>query len=139
MLGTGSFGRVSLARHVASGRVCAIKALSKANVLKNQQVCIAMLPLWRFCQHTGLFEAEQAQICFRLYPTPAIAVNSLYEQQQLCLQAEHLKAERKVLKLMNFPFVVRLLASFQDDDCVYFVMEYSCGGEFFKHLKAKGR
>ena len=63
----------------------------------------------------------------------------MYEQEQLCLQTEHLKAERNVLKLMNFPFVVRLLASFQDDDCVYFVMEYSCGGEFFKHLKEKGR
>ena len=46
VLGTGSFGRVSLARHVATGRVCAIKALSKATVLKNQQVCTAMMPLW---------------------------------------------------------------------------------------------
>ena len=38
VLGTGSFGRVSLARHIATGRICAIKALSKANVVKNQQV-----------------------------------------------------------------------------------------------------
>ena len=38
VLGTGSFGRVSLARHRATGRVCAIKALSKAHIVKNQQV-----------------------------------------------------------------------------------------------------
>lgn len=38
VLGTGSFGRVSLARHRASGQVCAIKALSKAHIVKNQQV-----------------------------------------------------------------------------------------------------
>ena len=38
VLGTGSFGRVSLARHRASGLVCAIKALSKAHIVKNQQV-----------------------------------------------------------------------------------------------------
>jgi len=38
VLGTGSFGRVSLARHIATERVCAIKALSKANIVKNQQV-----------------------------------------------------------------------------------------------------
>ena len=38
MLGTGSFGRVSLARHRATGMVCAIKALSKAHIVKNQQV-----------------------------------------------------------------------------------------------------
>ncbi|DBB07731.1 TPA: hypothetical protein ACH3X3_009153 [Trebouxia sp. C0006] len=90
ILGTGSFGRVSLARHIATGRICAIKALSKANVVKNQQT-------------------------------------------------EHLRAERDVLTLMNFPFVVQLLTSFHDEECVYFVMEFSCGGEFFRHLKARGR
>ena len=42
VLGTGSFGRVSLATHVATGRICAIKALSKANVIKNQQVGMHM-------------------------------------------------------------------------------------------------
>lgn len=38
VLGTGSFGRVSLARHNATGVMCAIKALSKSHVVKNQQV-----------------------------------------------------------------------------------------------------
>jgi transcription initiation factor TFIID subunit TAF12 len=37
VLGTGSFGRVSLARHRRTGMVCAIKALSKAHIVKNQQ------------------------------------------------------------------------------------------------------
>ena len=40
VLGTGSFGRVSLAQHIATGRICAIKALSKANIVRNQQVCL---------------------------------------------------------------------------------------------------
>ena len=40
MLGTGSFGRVSLAKHTATGQVCAIKALSKQHILKNQQVVL---------------------------------------------------------------------------------------------------
>ncbi|KAL3154499.1 hypothetical protein ABBQ32_013961 [Trebouxia sp. C0010 RCD-2024] len=43
VLGTGSFGRVSLAQHIATGRICAIKALSKANIVRNQQVCPALL------------------------------------------------------------------------------------------------
>ena len=43
VLGTGSFGRVSLAQHIATGRICAIKALSKANIVRNQQVCIGLL------------------------------------------------------------------------------------------------
>ena len=54
-------------------------------------------------------------------------------------QTEHLRAERDVLRLMKFPFVVQLLTCFQDEDCVYLALEYSCGGEFFRHLKARGR
>ena len=38
VLGTGSFGRVSLAKHNITGVMCAVKALSKAHVVKNQQV-----------------------------------------------------------------------------------------------------
>lgn len=47
ILGTGSFGRVSLAQHNATGQICAIKALSKEQILKNQQArsCILLLPL----------------------------------------------------------------------------------------------
>lgn len=38
VIGTGSFGRVSLGRHRATSTVCAIKALSKAHLLKQGQV-----------------------------------------------------------------------------------------------------
>ena len=38
VLGTGSFGRVSLARHRASGQALAIKALSKAHIVRHQQI-----------------------------------------------------------------------------------------------------
>ena len=41
VLGTGSFGRVSLATHKEKGFVCAIKALSKAHIIKNQQASTA--------------------------------------------------------------------------------------------------
>ena len=37
VLGTGSFGRVTLAKHVATGAVVALKALSKAHLIRNQQ------------------------------------------------------------------------------------------------------
>ncbi len=37
ILGTGSFGRVFLAHHKHMGDICAIKALSKAHLVKNQQ------------------------------------------------------------------------------------------------------
>ena len=36
--GAGSFGRVSLARHISSGRTVAIKAMSKAAIIRENQV-----------------------------------------------------------------------------------------------------
>jgi hypothetical protein len=38
VLGTGSFGRVCLARHLRTGSWCAIKTLLKAHIMKHQQV-----------------------------------------------------------------------------------------------------
>ena len=38
VLGTGSFGRVCLARHTPTDSVCAIKSLLKAQIIKNGQV-----------------------------------------------------------------------------------------------------
>lgn len=38
VLGTGSFGRVSLGRHRQTGATCAVKAIPKAHIVKNQQV-----------------------------------------------------------------------------------------------------
>lgn len=90
VLGTGSFGRVSLARHRASGAVCAIKALSKAHIVKNQQI-------------------------------------------------SHLRSERDILRSVDHPLIVRMWGSCQDESCVYFVMDFVAGGEFFSHLKARGR
>ena len=54
-------------------------------------------------------------------------------------QVLHIKAEKEILMSVNFPFVVNLQGTFQDGDCVYLVMEYVVGGEFFTHLRMSGR
>ncbi len=38
ILGTGAFGAVYLARRISDNLICAIKTLSKANIIKNKQV-----------------------------------------------------------------------------------------------------
>ncbi len=55
------------------------------------------------------------------------------------LQVIHLRAERDVLRLVNHPGLVNYLGGFQDSSTVYFIMEYVNGGEFFRHLKLKGK
>lgn len=90
MLGTGSFGRVYLAHHTATGTVCAIKSLLKAQIIKNGQVA-------------------------------------------------HVRSERDILSRSDHPYIVRMHAHFQDEHCIYFVMEFVAGGEFFSHLRSRGQ
>ncbi|KAI9029812.1 camp-dependent protein kinase 10 [Phycomyces nitens] len=89
-LGTGTFGRVYLAKEKGGRRFYAIKVLKKAEIVRLKQV-------------------------------------------------EHINSERQVLSEVNFPFVVQLYTTFQDDIHLYMVQEYVIGGELFRHLRRAGR
>ena len=54
-------------------------------------------------------------------------------------QLEHILCEREVLEALSFPFIVNVYATFQDEDYLYLVLEYSIGGEFFTHLRKANR
>jgi len=89
VIGAGSFGRVSVARHTASGAVCVIKALSKAACIKDGQV-------------------------------------------------RHVIDEKGMLARVSgsgHPFLVNLRGWFQDATCLYLVLDYVAGGEFFSFLR----
>jgi serum/glucocorticoid-regulated kinase 2 len=50
-------------------------------------------------------------------------------------QLEHTIAEKVILSNLNHPFLVSLKIAFQNDDKIYFVMEFMKGGELFQHLR----
>jgi len=54
-------------------------------------------------------------------------------------QVEHVKAEKQILSSISHPFIVDLLASFQDEQRLYLLMEYVNGGELFSYLRREGR
>jgi len=54
-------------------------------------------------------------------------------------QVEHAKYEKQILDEIKCPFVVNLLAFFQDAKNLYLVLEYVRGGEMFTHLRKAGR
>jgi serine/threonine protein kinase len=54
-------------------------------------------------------------------------------------QVEHTKTERRVLEIVNHPFVVKLRYAFQNTKKLYFLLEYCPGGELFFHLQKAGR
>ena len=69
-----------------------------------------------------------------------VAVKILSKSQILkTKQVMHIKAEKDILKMVSHPFLVNLLAYFSDRDCLYLVLEYIVGGEFFTHLRLSGR
>ncbi|ETV86664.1 AGC/AKT protein kinase [Aphanomyces astaci] len=50
-------------------------------------------------------------------------------------QVEHTKSERRILRDIDHPFVVRLRYAFQTEDKLYLVMDYYTGGTLFFHLR----
>ena len=88
-IGTGSFGRVHLIKEKNGTNYFAMKALIKADIVKNRQV-------------------------------------------------EHTVNEKKILEMLDHPFLVKLHTTFQDSKHLFFVLEYIQGGELFTYLRKCG-
>jgi len=52
-------------------------------------------------------------------------------------QVEHVMNEKKLLELCEHPFLLRLAATFQDDNEIYMLLELALGGELFSVLRDK--
>lgn len=50
-------------------------------------------------------------------------------------QVEHIKTERQILELMEFPFIIKLKYAFQNEHKLYLVTDYCPGGELFFHIQ----
>jgi len=49
------------------------------------------------------------------------------------------KAEKDTLVHVEHQCIIKMFGAFQDVECIYLVMEYVSGGEFFTHLKERKR
>jgi len=54
-------------------------------------------------------------------------------------QVEHVKAETQILSVIEHPFIVNLLTTFQDAKRLFIVLEFVNGGELFSYLRKEGR
>ena len=50
-------------------------------------------------------------------------------------QVTHIKAERRIMELIDHPFIVKLRYAFQNPKKLYMVMDYCPGGELFFHIQ----
>eukprot|EP00933_Yihiella_yeosuensis_P006964 TRINITY_DN111820_c0_g1_i1.p1 TRINITY_DN111820_c0_g1~~TRINITY_DN111820_c0_g1_i1.p1 ORF type:complete len:347 (-),score=55.37 TRINITY_DN111820_c0_g1_i1:37-1032(-) len=54
-------------------------------------------------------------------------------------QVEHVKAERTILSMLEHPFIVSMLTSFQDERRLFMLLEFVNGGELFSYVRNEGR
>lgn len=54
-------------------------------------------------------------------------------------QVEHIKTERKIMELIDHPFIIKLRYAFQNPQKLYLVMDYCPGGELFFHIQRVNR
>jgi serine/threonine protein kinase len=54
-------------------------------------------------------------------------------------QVEHVMNEKKLLEACDHPFLLRLAATFQDDNEIYMLLELALGGELFSVLREKNK
>lgn len=56
-----------------------------------------------------------------------------------CDQVEHVNSEARLLATCNHPFILRLIASYQDAADLYMILEMILGGELFMYHQEQGK
>ncbi|KAJ3410791.1 hypothetical protein HDV05_003220 [Chytridiales sp. JEL 0842] len=69
----------------------------------------------------------------RMYAMKTLRKSEMIKRNKI----KRVLAEQEILATSNHPFIVTLYHSFQSEDYLYFVMEYCCGGEFFRALQSR--
>lgn len=66
-----------------------------------------------------------------MYAMKVLDKNMLTDQRKL----KQIENERKIMNLINHPFIVKLYWAFQTNTTLNFVMDFCVGGELFYRLK----
>lgn len=53
-------------------------------------------------------------------------------------QVVHVTQEVDILRSVDHSFIVKLYCTFQDEENLYMVLEFACGGELFSHMRNAG-
>ncbi|KAJ1974958.1 cAMP-dependent protein kinase catalytic subunit [Dimargaris xerosporica] len=87
---------------------------------------------------TGTF--GRVYLCRRRNTDEYYAMKILRKAEVVKLkQVEHINSERTILSQVEFPFIVHLYNTFQDQTSLFMLQEYVVGGELFTHLRKAGR
>ncbi|OQV25875.1 Protein kinase DC2 [Hypsibius exemplaris] len=71
----------------------------------------------------------------RFYAMKILRISDIFRLKQV----EHIKDEKKILKGLDHPFIVKMIWSYHDSTNLYMLLEYAAGGELFTYLRSVGR
>ncbi|KAM3141197.1 hypothetical protein pb186bvf_006582 [Paramecium bursaria] len=75
-------------------------------------------------------------LCQKMDTKQLFAIKAINKQHIIDnKQVEHTKAEKKILEMVDSPFLVSMHYSFQSKNKIFFVMPYMRGGDLFRLLK----
>ncbi len=114
VLGKGSFGKVIIVH---------------SSVHKNAAITVDS-PFFNIKHQVVLVQKRSGKDRGGLYAMKILRKSHLVKRRQI----ERTKTERKVLSLVNHPFIMKLHFAFQSEDKLYLVLDYCPGGELFFHL-----
>ncbi|KAJ0068219.1 hypothetical protein NL108_017551, partial [Boleophthalmus pectinirostris] len=115
VLGRGHFGKVLLAEFKKKGKLYAIKALKKKEIVTRDEVDRSVSKLSAFKGNVCVSVLSTLLWCFYF----------------------SLMSEKRIFEMINasrHPFLVNLFGCFQTDEHVCFVMEYLPGGDLMIHI-----
>ena len=113
--------QVSLVRKKATGDLFALKRLRKIDVLRRDQVRVAVFPPCTLRVH-----AHAGNTRVSLFSCVSCLLG-------WWVKVAHVRAERDLLSELDNDWIVKLFYSFQDSEYLYLVMEYLPGGDLW-HL-----
>lgn len=120
VLGKGSFGKVRLPfGHFFLRRD-----------LKSRRSFLIISKLFFLDEQVVLVQKRQGKERGGLFAMKILRKSHLVKRRQI----ERTRTERKVLSVVNHPFIMKLHYAFQSDDKLYLVLDYCPGGELFFHL-----
>jgi len=119
LVGKGAYGKVVQARKKDTGNIYAIKMITKESLRKKQGLAREDL------------EKFKGELASRENLRGIINVEKAAYKHWM---VESTKAERRVLEVVNHPFIVKLHFAFQTHDKLCLVLDFINGGELFSYI-----
>ncbi|KAI8319410.1 Pkinase-domain-containing protein [Martensiomyces pterosporus] len=128
VIGKGSYGKVMLTRYKDTGKVMAIKVISKSKLRGRPNEIRRVMSERRVLERTDTGKVM------------AIKVISKSKLRGRPNEIRRVMSERRVLeRTVQHPFLVGLQCAFQTKEKLYFCLDYVNGGELFFHLQRERR